>query len=74
MKPGLEIITSDGKRIGHLGPRRTDALQVALSPHTIPWSWIARIDDDVILRRTYAQIVAEWGAEPGPMVIIGGRR
>jgi hypothetical protein len=75
MKPGIEIITSDGKRIGYLGPRsQASVLQVARSPHTIPWSWIARIDREVILRRTYAQMVAEWGAEPGPVVIVGGKR
>jgi sporulation protein YlmC with PRC-barrel domain len=75
MKPGMEIITSDGKRIGCLGPRsRTGVLQVARSPHTIPSSWIARIGSEVILRRTYAQMVAAWGAEPGPVVIAGGKR
>jgi sporulation protein YlmC with PRC-barrel domain len=71
----MEIITSDGKRIGYLGPlTRPGILQVARSPHQIPWGWIARVDSDVILRRTYAQVVAEWGAEPGPVVIAGGKR
>jgi len=75
MDPGMEIITSDGKRIGYVGPRsRTDVLQVALSPHTIPWGWVARVDREVILRKTYSQMVEAWGAQPGPIVIAGGKR
>ena len=75
MEPGSEIITADGKRIGYVGPRsRGDVLQVALSPHTIPRDWVARIEHDVILRKTYAQMIAAWGAEPGPVVISGGKR
>ena len=74
MKPGLEIITSDGKRIGYMWPHtKTDVLRVIRSPHTIPWGWVARIDDDVILRKTYAEVVTEWGVEPGPVVIAGGK-
>jgi hypothetical protein len=74
MKPGLQIITSDCKRIGYMWPQtKTDVLRVIRSPYTIPWGWVARIDDDVILRRTYAEVVAEWGAEPGPVVIAGGK-
>ncbi len=74
MHPGMEIITADGKRIGHLGPcSRIDVLQIARSPHTIPVGWVARVDSDVILRKTYAQMVDAWGAEPGPVVIAGGR-
>lgn len=77
MQPGLEIITSDGKCIGYLGPlseTRPDALQIARTPYTIPWDWIARIDQEVILRRTYGQLVAEWGSAPGPVVIAGGKQ
>ena len=77
MKSGMEIITSDGKRIGYLGPIpafKTDALPIARSPYTIPWDWIARIDQEVILRRTFSQLVAEWGSAPGPVVIAGGKR
>lgn len=75
MSPGTEIITSDGKRIGYLGPpSRSGVLHVARSPHTIPLGWIARADGDVILRKTYAQMIAAWGAEPGPVVIAGGKR
>jgi sporulation protein YlmC with PRC-barrel domain len=67
MKQGLEIITSDGKRIGHLGPVGSDHLQMARSPYKIPWHWVSRIDEDVILRKTYSYVVEEWGAEPGPV-------
>ena len=75
MEPGTEIITADGKRIGFVGPRtRADALQVALSPHTIPWAWIARTEGDVILRKTYEEVIAAWDAKPGPVVITGGKR
>ena len=68
MKSGMEIITSDGKRIGYLGPIpafKTDALPIARSPYTIPWDWIARIDQEVILRRTQG---GEW-IEPLELVV-----
>lgn len=75
MSPGMEIITSDGKRIGYLGPpSRGNYVHVARSPHSIPLGWIARVDGDVILRKTYAQMIEAWGAEPGPVVIAGGKR
>jgi len=64
MKPGTEIITSDGKRIGHVGPpSRTGILQVARSSHTIPLSWVARAEAEVILRKTYEQMVEAWSSE-----------
>jgi sporulation protein YlmC with PRC-barrel domain len=66
MNPGTEIITSDGKRIGHVGPpSRADVFQVARSSHTIPWSWVARADTEVILRKTYDQVLEAWSAEAG---------
>jgi len=75
MKPGMEIVTSDGKTIGHIGPVTSNGmLQVARSPYSIPLRWVARIDEDVLLRRTYQQMVEAWGAAPGPVVIKGGKR
>ena len=64
MNPGMEIITSDGKLIGYVGPRGcADLLQVARSSHTIPWAWVARTDHEVILRKTYDQVVEAWRTE-----------
>ena len=75
MRPGMEIITADGKRIGTVGPiPRSGTLHVALTPHTIPCGWIARVDHDVLLRKTYSQVVDVWGTEPGPVVVAGGKR
>ena len=75
MEPGMQVITSDGKLIGYVGPRsHSGDLQLARCPYTIPLGWVARVDHDVILRKTYVQIVEAWGAEPGPMVIAGGKR
>ncbi|MFO0994782.1 MAG: hypothetical protein U1E67_22950 [Hyphomicrobiales bacterium] len=75
MVPGMEIITSDGRRIGFVGPpSQANVLHVALSPHTIPLDWIARDEGEVILRKTYAQMIAAWDSKPGPVVISGGKR
>jgi hypothetical protein len=72
--PGLQIITSDGKFIGRVGPRsHYGNIRIAMSPHTIPCGWIARVQRDVILQKSYAQVMEAWGAEPGRIVTAGGR-
>ena len=74
MKPGMEIITSDGRHIGHLGPIPSgNVIHLARTDKTFPLFWIAQIDRQIVLRKTYAQIVEYWGAEPGPRVIRGGK-
>jgi hypothetical protein len=71
----MEIITSDGRRIGYVGPLATDGIvRLALSPNTIPLHWVRRIDREVVLRKTYRQVVEKWGAQPGAIVLNGGRR
>jgi hypothetical protein len=75
MEPGMEIITSDGRRIGYVGPPATGGIvRLALSPNTIPLDWVTRIDREVLLRKTYRQVVERWGAQPGVTVLNGGRR
>ena len=75
MEAGMEIITSDGRRVGHVGPPPKDGLlQVARSDKTIPLVWIARVDRDVILRKTYGEVIDRWGARIGPTIIQGGKR
>ena len=74
MEPGMPIVTSDGRLIGYVGPRsRKGNIHLALSPHIVPLGWIARVNRDVILRKTYQQVTEAWGAEPGPIVIAGGK-
>jgi hypothetical protein len=76
MEPGMEIITSDGRRVGHVGPAAIDGVvRLALSPNTIPLDWVTRIvHGDVVLRKTYRQVVEQWGAEPGAIVLKGARQ
>ena len=75
MEPGMEIITADGRLIGHVGPPAVDGLlRLARSPNSIPLTWVTRVEREVLLRKTYRQIVERWGAEPGPRVIEGGKR
>ena len=74
MEPGMEIISSDGRSVGYVGPPpRNGLIQLARSNRVIPLYWVARVDREVILRRTYKDIVERWGAEPGPTVIEGGK-
>jgi hypothetical protein len=74
MEPGMEIITADGRRVGYVGPLATDGIvRLALSPNTIPLQWVTRIDREVVLRKTYRQVVERWGAQPGVTVLKGGR-
>ena len=76
MEPGMEIITSDGRRVGHVGPAEIDGVvRLALSPNTIPLDWVTRIyRGDVVLRKTYRQVAERWGAQPGAVVLAGGRK
>ena len=75
MEPGMEIITSDGRRIGYVGPPATDGIvRLARSPNTIPLHWVTRIEREVVLRKTYRQVVERWGTQPGVTVLDGGRR
>lgn len=75
VKAGMEIITSDGRRVGYVGPPPQDGLvRLARFDKTIPVTWIARVDRELILRKTYKEVVNRWGAELGPTVIQGGKR
>jgi len=75
MNPGMEIITSDGRRVGYVGPPGGEGIiQLARSPHSIPLDWVRRVEREVLLRKTYRQVVARWEAEPGLTVIRGGKR
>ena len=74
MEPGMEIISSDGRLVGHVGPPpRNGLIQLARSDKIIPVFWVARVGREVILKRTYSEIIDRWGAEPGPTVIKGGK-
>jgi hypothetical protein len=75
MKAGMEIISSDGRRVGYVGPPPRDGLvQLARFDKTIPVTWIARVDQELILRKTYKEVLDRWGAELGTTVIQGGKR
>ena len=64
MEPGMEIISSDGRRVGHVGSAQADDLGSARPEKTIPAGWIARIDREVILRKTLKEVMAGLGSTP----------
>lgn len=73
MKPSMEIISSDGRRVGHVGSRQAGGLGLARSGNTIPAGWIARIDREVILRKTFEEVMAGLGTAPAPRLAVSER-
>jgi hypothetical protein len=64
MEPGMEIISSDGRRVGYVGPAQVGISEFAISENTIPSGWIARIDREVILRKTFKSVMVGLGNAP----------
>jgi len=58
MEPRMEIISSDGRHVGHVGSAQAGSLEVARFENTIPAGWVARIDREVILRKTFKEVMA----------------
>jgi len=64
MEPSMEIISSDGRLVGHVGSTQAGGLGSARPENTIPPGWIARIDREVILRKTLKEVMAGLGGTP----------
>ena len=72
MAPGKQVLGSDGGMVGTVQGLHGDHIHVqptAPAPdapeHTVPLSWVTRVDDHVHLNRPAAQVRETWGAGHG---------
>lgn len=56
IKPGMEIITADGKRAGYVAGVASGAIISNHPRRRIPLSWIRRIDHDVFIAPRFDQL------------------
>lgn len=78
IREGMQVIGSDGGMVGRAIGLRGDHLHVEptapvrAGDHTIPRSWIARVDDHVHLDRNAALVRDTWGASDGDLGATSG--
>lgn len=49
IKPGMEVITKDGKRVGYVASVNTGEIVTRSPQHHIPLDLVRRVDDDVYI-------------------------
>jgi sporulation protein YlmC with PRC-barrel domain len=56
IRPGMEVITADGRRAGYVAEVEADEIITRAPERRIPFDWIRRIDDDVHIARRFRQL------------------
>jgi Uncharacterized protein conserved in bacteria (DUF2171) len=56
IKPGMEVITADGRRAGYVVAVESGEIVTRTPERRIPFDWIRRIDDDVHIAPRYRQL------------------
>jgi len=57
IKPGMEVITSDGKRAGYVVTVLAGELVTRSPERRIPLEWVRRVDDDVYIALRAQQLI-----------------
>jgi hypothetical protein len=62
IKPGMEVITSDGKRAGYVASVDSGEIVTRSPERRIPLDLIRRVDDDVYIGIRAQQLMWDWGS------------
>lgn len=57
IEPGMEVITSDGKRAGYVASISTSEIVTESPRHHIPLDHVRRVDDDVYVGLRATQLI-----------------
>lgn len=81
IREGMQVIGSDGGMVGRVEGLHGDHIHVEptapvrAGDHTVPRSWVARVDDDhVHLDREAALVRETWGQSDGPIPAASTKR